>query len=76
MDPFTWLWLGWLAVFAVIEGVALLNARNGDTLSENVRDWFGTKAGTRITGWVRVRRFALVALMAWLSLHFLFDGFV
>lgn len=40
-----WAWVGWiattLAAFAVLEAVALLNGRDGDTLSERARAWLG-----------------------------------
>lgn len=39
MTIFTWLWIGWLVAFAVIEAVALKNDLPEDTLSEHVRRW-------------------------------------
>ncbi|MEU9795053.1 hypothetical protein AB0E27_31460 [Streptomyces sparsogenes] len=77
MSGWTWAWLAWLGAFAAIEGPALLNKTKGDTLSEHVRVWFATaRAGNDPTGWVRMRRFALLAVMAWLSAHFLTPGWV
>ncbi|TDC29976.1 hypothetical protein [Micromonospora sp. KC213] len=72
-------WLVWFAYFAVVEGMALFNSRAGDTLSEHVWAWFGTKRHPAdpfrpITGWTRLRRFVLLAFLAWLSLHFLTGG--
>lgn len=73
-------WLVWFLYFAVVEAVALFNSRDGDTLSEHVWLWFGTarrKPGEperEITGWVRLRRFVLLAFVAWLGLHFLSGG--
>lgn len=44
-------WVGWLvavvASFGVLEGIALGNRADGDTLSENTRRWIGMFAGTR-----------------------------
>lgn len=40
MDIWSWLWVGWLGAFAVIEGVALARDDRGDTLSEHVWKWF------------------------------------
>jgi hypothetical protein len=62
----------------VVEGKALFNKTEGDTLSEHVWKWFGTartaeKQG-QPTGWVRLRRFVLLAFMTWLSAHFLTGG--
>ncbi|MGW4158710.1 hypothetical protein [Streptomyces sp. NPDC004788] len=80
MTIWSWLWVGWLAAFCAIEGRALFNKTEGDTLSEHVWKWFGTaqiaKAAGQPTGWVRLRRFALLAFMAWLSVHFLTGGMV
>ena len=80
MDLFTVAWLLWIGAFAVVEGVALFNRREGDTLSEHVWAWFGVglngKPRPRVTGWVRLRRFTLLAFMAWLSVHFLTGGFI
>ncbi|ATI18704.1 hypothetical protein SEA_DAUDAU_3 [Streptomyces phage Daudau] len=76
MTVWSWLWVGWLAAFAAIEGKALFNKTEGDTLSEHVWKWFATKQGStgKPSGWVRLRRFGLLAFMAWLSVHFLTGG--
>ena len=80
MDIFSWLWIGWLAIFAVIEGVALSNKKDGDTLSEHVWKWFAIGLNGQpkppVTSGVRARRFILLAFMAWLSVHFLTGGFI
>ncbi|AFU61984.1 MULTISPECIES: hypothetical protein [Streptomyces] len=80
MSIWTWLWAGWLGAFLVIEGKALFNKEKGDTLSEHVWRWFSTertaKAAGQPTGWVRLRRFTLLAFMAWLSAHFVTGGWV
>ncbi|MET9861973.1 hypothetical protein ABZY93_22150 [Streptomyces smyrnaeus] len=80
MDVWSWLWVGWLGAFAAIEGTALLNSREGDTLSEHVWRWFGVgrngEKRPEVTGWVRLRRFGLLAFMAWLSVHFVTGGFI
>jgi hypothetical protein len=80
MDLFTASWLLWIAAFAVIEGIALRNRRPGDTLSEHVWEWFAIgrpgKPRPPLTGSVQIRRFALLAFMAWLSVHFLTGGFI
>ncbi|QPB09990.1 hypothetical protein CPT_Sitrop_076 [Streptomyces phage Sitrop] len=74
MSVWTWLWVGWLAAFLVIEGVALKRKAPGDTLSEHVWKWFHTDKLTKPTGTTRLRRFVLLAFMAWLSVHFLTGG--
>ncbi|MER7445023.1 hypothetical protein ABTW73_30135 [Micromonospora avicenniae] len=71
---FTALWLLWLAAFLAVEGVALFNKTPGDTLSEHVWKWFAVGGSQPRTGWVRLRRFALLAFLAWLVLHFLTGG--
>ncbi|WJN62782.1 hypothetical protein [Streptomyces phage phiScoe2] len=74
MSGWTWAWLAWIAAFLVIEGKALFNKTEGDTLSEHVWKWFGTSKLEKPSGWVRLRRFTLLAFMAWLSVHFLTGG--
>ncbi len=64
-------WLLWLAYFAILEGFALKNGVENDTLSEHVWKWFAVKE--KGTAW-RARRFALLAFMAWLATHFLTGG--
>lgn len=61
---FLWLWIGWFALFGLIEGRALMNHDPGDTLSEYVWKWLA-RPGTML------RRMALFALMVWLIVHFL-----
>jgi hypothetical protein len=73
MDLYTESWIFWGLMFAVIEGAALLNKKGGDTLSEHIWVWFSIKHKGR--GW-RLRRFALLAGLAWLILHFLTGGWV
>ena len=79
MSLWDWLWIGWLGIFAGIEAAALLNAKPEDTLSERVWAWFAIDVdarGERKRGaklW-RVRRFTLLALVAWLAVHFLTGG--
>lgn len=36
-------WLGWIALFAAMEGNAIASETAGDTLSERLRVWFMTK---------------------------------
>ncbi|MEX1655529.1 hypothetical protein ABZ960_20470 [Streptomyces pseudovenezuelae] len=75
MTVWSWLWVGWLGAFVAIEGKALFNKTKGDTLSEHVWKWFATaRVDHDPTGWVRLRRFTLLAFMAWLSVHFLTGG--
>ena len=88
MNGWSWLWLGWLAYFGVVEGVALyqsgkVRARGDadprDTFSEHV--WFWLGVNTKGVGidrganwWARLRRVALGGFMLWLSIHFLTGG--
>lgn len=71
MDLYTVLWLAWLALFGAIEGAALKNKRSGDTLSEHVWRWFSI--ADKGAAW-RVRRCALLAILAWLVAHFVTGG--
>lgn len=71
---FSWLWVAWLALFGVIEGVALLNKKSGDTLSENVWRWFKVRDGQSMGRAIRMA--ALGGFLAWLAAHFLSGGAV
>jgi len=75
----SWAWLAWLGMFALLEGVALVRKAPGDTLSEHVWRWFATSrsAGSgQPSGWVRFRRLVLLSGMVWLLVHFLTGGWV
>lgn len=71
MNEYTALWLLWLLQFLAIEGAALLNKRPNDTLSEHI--WHVFSIRQKSQGW-RVRRFSLLAFLAWLCAHFLSGG--
>ena len=77
MGGFTIGWLLWGVYFVVLEAAAIVRShrgRRGGTLSEHVWVWFGTAAGTHPNSWAYVRRFALIAFMAWLTVHFVGGG--
>lgn len=72
---FTGLWVAWIAAFVVIEGVALVRKRRGDTLSEHTWRWFSLKGDkSKLKPWQAVLRFGFLAFWAWLTLHFLTGG--
>jgi hypothetical protein len=74
---FTKLWLGWIAAFVVIEGVAVWQDRKHPdrvkrTLSSNARTWFATDSVTGIpleAKYGKPRRIALLFLTTWLGEH-------
>lgn len=68
---FTVAWIIWILGFLVIEGIALANKAEGDTLSEHVWKYLLVKRGAPY--W-RLRRFSLLAFLAWLATHFLTGG--
>lgn len=78
MTVWTWAWIGWGLLFAVIEGMALFNSTPGDTLSEHAWAWLGYDTSgqelRRPSGWTRLRRFLLLAFLAWLIVHLLTGG--
>ncbi|MEU6056973.1 hypothetical protein [Streptomyces sp. NPDC047097] len=79
MTIWSWTWIVWLGAFCAIEGKALANRTEGDTLSEHIWTWFSTSrsaAAGQPSGWVRLRRFSLLAFLAWLLAHFLSGGWV
>ena len=72
MDPFAWLWIGWIGMFVVVEGVAIARKERGDTLSEKV--WsviFTDKALRKPRGPLL---YLLGGGMVWLFAHFMFGG--
>ena len=71
MSGYTFAWILWVAMFAVIEGTALFNKNSGDTLSEHVWEWFSVKEKGK--GW-RARRTVLLGGLAWLLVHFMSGG--
>lgn len=55
----TFLWVGWAALFGIIEGAALVREHvfhtdTGSTLSEHFRAWFHTNTKTGRTVWAAV----------------------
>jgi hypothetical protein len=77
VSPWTWAWAGWAVYFLIVEGMALFNSKPGDTLSEHVWAFIGIRRKGELrnpTGWTRARRFAVLAFMAWLSVHLLTGG--
>lgn len=74
MDTWTILWIGWLAYFAVVEGLALILAKDKQaTLSDHI--WAFIGKGKRLDNHVRFRRIAFLCFTAWLIPH-LFTGYV
>lgn len=71
MDGFTIAWIMWLAMFGVIEGIALIRKDSGDTLSEHIWKWFSVK--DKATGW-QARRGVLAVFLVWLTAHMLGAG--
>lgn len=73
MTVWTWLWLAWIAAFGVVEGIALTNSTNNDTLSEHVWVWLTQPKNrvkrTRARWLVILGRFAVGGLLCWLLLH-------
>lgn len=67
MSTWTWLWIGWIAAFVVIEAAAVFNDKKEDTLSEHLRRWFSVN--TRPGRTVFLIMFG--AFVAWFGLHIL-----
>ena len=67
----TLLWVGWLAAFAIIEGVALHNDMPGDTLSEHTRKWFSVKTKLGRT----IFLVAWVGFAVWFTVHIITSQF-
>lgn len=72
MTLFSWLWIAWGVLFAVVEGVALAKGdRPGKPLTLSAQIWALIRgAGT----WHHIARVVLVAFLAWLSVHMVSGG--
>lgn len=69
MNWATWIWIALGAIVVLVEGIALLNKKEGDTLSEHVWTWLKVNnKSKRFTVW----RFFVLAFMIWLTGHFTF----
>lgn len=76
-DPYKIAWILWIALFVLIEGIALFNKRKEDTLSENLRIVFATEQKPRWPyRFVKLRRLVLVAGLAWFTIHILTPGWL
>lgn len=60
-----WLWLGWLAMFVVLEAIAIVDKARDDTLSEQV--WALVSHNPGLWG------SAVAILLGWLAWHFLVE---
>lgn len=63
-----YIWSAWTMAFAVAEGLALANKKDGDTLSENTRRLFRTrtsKAGRAVfaAGWIGFSGWFLIHIL-------------
>lgn len=70
MSWYTIAWLVFGVFFVVVETIALIDRRPGDTLSEHLRSWFATRGKPR---WWQARRAVLVVFLVWFPVH-LFSG--
>lgn len=67
-------WLAWGGLFAVGEGIALVRAAPGDTLSEQFWRWFRITPGkpSFTAAWLRFPAWVTAATLVWLFCHLLF----
>lgn len=68
MSTPAWAWWAWIAAFAVLEGIGLLDNRPSGTLSELVWATFHVR-DRRPTALVWALRAALLAALIWLTGH-------
>lgn len=74
MSGWTLAWCGWLGAFLFIEGWALFNRTEGDTLSEHVWSWWHVH-DPRPTVLVVLARIPLALFLLWLLVHLTFGWF-
>lgn len=88
MNAFTWGWLGFIAYFAILEGVALYRSGKAkgageedphDTFSEHIWVWFGINrkgigVDRNVNAWARIRRLILGGFLLWLAIHLMAGG--
>lgn len=73
-----WVWIAWVIVslggFALLETIALINRRRGDTLSENIRRWLGIDPPNPIAR-IGIPAFAavLIIFVIWFIPHIVFQ---
>lgn len=65
---FTNWWIAWVALFFLIEGVAVRNKAKGDTLSEHVWKFLGVN-GFKVPSYPWLRRGIFAGLFMWLIPH-------
>lgn len=65
MSLWSALWIAWIALFAIIETVAIVNDKDGDTLSEHFRRWFRVDTHLGRTVWLIVSG----VFFAWFTIH-------
>jgi hypothetical protein len=71
MSNYTIAWILWGLIFLAIEGIALADKDEGDTLSEHIWRWFKVRGAIPTkTGWTL--RLILAGFMVWLSGHMIF----
>ena len=68
---YTIAWIFWIAYFLVVEFEALLTHNPAGTLSEHIWAWLSMKD---YGAYWRLRRFILLAFLAWLCAHLLTAG--
>lgn len=74
IESSTWaIWLASVAVsFGVLEGIALLNKKDGDTLSENTRKWIGLKEnGVKRVAGASIFAGTILGFATWFVVHIL-----
>lgn len=74
-DVWDVLWGAWILLFVGLEAAALVRKKRGDTLSENVWQWFSLRGDSSQLSRVQAGlRFGFLAFWAWLTIHFLSGG--
>lgn len=67
-DGWTWVWIAWILLGVVLEGVALARPAKGDTLSEQVWSLYAHSTFGKFAAWM------VSAFLVWLVVHFVTRG--
>ena len=70
---YTIAWVIWILAFGIIEAIAVIDKKKGDTLSEHIWKWF---AIDNKEPFYKFKRLTLVTFLVWFAIHILTRGWI